>query len=258
MLNSCDIIPKVGKSRSKLFEDLLAHTNNRSLTKQLWAVSQSRELLKNVKGLEMDENGEPTYESFSKALGLDSIIDKSQKGYSDAISLGLLNNNNESIEYDIADVIMNKAISFNDTHDDFVAVVSEKDGKYIATVNYRDLDSLGEARKLKFKSVLNNKLLSIINTLGFDVSFSEDSKLQDLFNPLLAEENAGTLKSVIRVSKGQQGEDSLPEEVAHLIIAGMHNHSLYSRIASTFTDDVVRLVLGEDYESYYELYKDGS
>ena len=258
MLNSCDIIPKVGKSRSKLFEDLLAHTNNRSLTKQLWAVSQSRELLKNVKGLEMDENGEPTYESFSKALGLDSIIGKSQKGYSDAISLGLLNNNNESIEYDIADVIMNKAISFNDTHDDFVAVVSEKDGKYIATVNYRDLDNLGKAKKLKFKSVLNNKLLSIMNTLGFDVSFSEDSKLQNLFNPLLAEENAGTLKSVIRVSKGQQGEDSLPEEVAHLIIAGMHNHSLYSRIASTFTDDVVKLVLGEDYESYYELYKDGS
>ena len=79
MLNACEIIPSIKGQKSKLFQDLLAHTKNRELTKQLWAVAQSRELLKNIQGIERDENGEVTYESYSKALNLDSLLDKSQK-----------------------------------------------------------------------------------------------------------------------------------------------------------------------------------
>jgi len=257
MLNACEIIPSIKGQKSKLFQDLLAHTKNRELTKQLWAVAQSRELLKNIQGIERDENGEVTYESYSKALNLDSLLDKSQKAYSDAITIGLMNNNNEAVEYDKASVVMQKAMEYNESHDDFVAIVYNKDNKYVASIEARNLDNIGEARKVKFNYLLNNKLLTLINTLGFDVAFANDAKKQNIFNPLEAKQNANNLKTVIRISKGKQGEESLPEEVAHLIIAGLKNNPLYHRIAALYTDEITQSVLGEDYERYKELYSDG-
>lgn len=258
LINSCELVPSIRGHKSKLFQDLLNHTKNRELTKQLWAVAQSRELLKNLGDLERDSNGEVTYDSLKRALNINELIEKSQVGYSDAMSLGLLDGNNHSIEYDSADTLMRKAIEYNDTHDNFVAIVSQKGNKFVATIETRDLDNLGEARKIKFKSALNNKLLSLINSLGFDISFSTDSKLQNVFNPLNAETNATSLKNVIRVSKGQLGEEAVPEEVSHLIIAGLKNHALYNRIASFYTPEMVKAVLGEQYDTYYELYKDGN
>ena len=80
MKNSCVFIPTVktkdrGEVESKLFKDLLSHTNNdRTLSGQIYAATKMIGGLNKLEGIKYDKNGEPTYNSLNKAIGLDEII----------------------------------------------------------------------------------------------------------------------------------------------------------------------------------------
>lgn len=246
---------KNGKE-SRLFNDLLSHTKDRELSKQLWSVTQEPRLIENLEGLQYDENGEVTYESLSKAMHLTDLFDEHLKAVESAIELGISDVNGNPIFFDSTARAIDRAINFNERKHEYIAVVNQLDGGAEVNILPRNAENAGQDKQLVFKRELNNRLLDMLHAMGFDVTFMEDSRKEGIFNPMLAEHNAINLKTVIGISKGEIGEEAFPEEFSHLIIAGLHNESLVERLKNFVTPEIAEEVLGEEYQAYREEYKD--
>ncbi len=253
---SIDVFAKNGK-KSRLFDSLLSHTGNRELSKQLWSIAQEDSLMDQFDGLERDSNGEVTYESFTKAVNISSLLDRQHQISSEAMDLGISDSNGAPIFFDSISTALDRAILFNEGKDDFVSEV-KIEGKPFVQIREKKLTDSVVNNKLKFKRDLNNRLLEILNNMGFDISFMDDPRLEGIFNPLLAEQNADKLKTVIQISKGERGEEAFPEEFSHLIIAGLKNEAIVGRLKNFTTPEIVQEVLGDQYEQYKEEYSDAS
>lgn len=259
MAVSCkvNVYAKNGK-KSRLFSDLLSHTKNREFAKQIWAIAQEPKLLANLNGLKYDENNEVTYESLSQAMHLTGLFDAHRQAMEEAYKLGIADLNGSPSFFESPSLALDRAIEFNDKNLDYIADVDRSEEGYFITISHKDITNSTSGNQLKFKKDLNNRLLSTLNTMGFDMMFMNDSKREGIFNPLLAEQNASNLKVVIGISKGEIGESAFPEEFAHLIIAGLHNESLIDRLKNFTNKDIVREVLGDQYEQYKREYSDAT
>ena len=258
MASACkiNVLAKNGK-KSRLFSDLLSHTGNRELSKQLWSIAQEDSLMEQFDGLERDSNGEVTYDSFTKAVNISDLLDRQHQINNEAMTLGISDKNGAPLFFDRISTALDRAILFNEGKNDFVSEV-KIDGKPFVQIREKTLLDSTTNNELKFKRDLNNRLLAILNDMGFDITFMEDPKTEGVFNPLLAETNANNLKTVIQIAKGERGEDAFPEEFSHLIIAGLKNNTMIDRLKSFTTTEIVREVLGPQYEQYREEYKDSN
>lgn len=208
-------------------------------------------------GLERDSNGEITYESFSKATNLTSLLDRQHQINEEARALGIVDKNGAPLFFDSISTALDRAIQFNEWKDDFVAEV-KLDGKPFVQIREKTLEDSTANNQMKFKRDLNNRLLDMLHRMGFDVSFMEDSHKEGIFNPMFAGQNASNLKTVIQISKGERGEEAFPEEMSHLIIAGLKNDIRVERLRASVTQDVIEEVLGDQYEDYRKQYSDST
>ena len=259
MSNSCKIVPNAPNGKpSKLFNELRTRTKDRELTKTVWALTQT-DLFKGEFGdLAKDENGEVTYQALSEVLGLDNILDRAKKDIGLAVDTGIIDEKGESVKFDNAQTAIERASDYNSEARDKIAVVEETDnGGYAIRIQDKTLSAISQSETQKTKLKLNKKLIDLVHRLGFDVSFSDNPSYDGVFNPLLADKNASGLKTVIDIAKGERGEEAIPEEVCHLIIAGLENNQIKERIDKLFTPEIVRGVLGDRYDAYSSKYKNG-
>lgn len=256
---SCVNIPSAPNGKdSKLFQELRAKTKDRELTKQIWAFTQTDLFKSEFNDLEKDENGEVTYEALSEALGLDSIFSETEKDLNAAIDDGLMSLDGKPKTFDSASTALDGARNYNKKAKNKIAVVSQADnGKFRVDVLDKTPENIINADRQEKLVELNSWLINLLNKLGFNVDFADNPDYAGIFNPLLAEENAEALKTVIQIARGERGMEALPEEVAHLILAGLEGHSLKQRLDTVFTPDIVRRVIGNDYDTYYNRYKNG-
>lgn len=259
MSNSCKYIPNAPNGQeSKLFQEIQAHTHNRELTKTIWGFTQTDLFKSEFTDLATDENGEPLYSEIAEMLQLDSILNKSEKDRNLAYEMGVTDSNSKGKTFDLPQEAMSKANAYNDVADTQVATVQRNsNGTYSTQLSDNTPLVIAQADANKQRAALNSALISIIQRLGFDVEFVDNPGYAGIFDPLLAEKNADTLKKVIRVAKGELGLEALPEEVSHLILAGLKGNALKVRADAAFTDDVVRQVLGDQYNDYYRKYSKG-
>lgn len=256
---SCVNIPSAPNGNdSKLFQELRAKTKDRELTKQIWAFTQTDLFKSEFNDLEKDENGEVTYDALSEALGLENIFNQSEKDLNTAIDDGLMSLDGKPTVFDSASKAIDRARNFNKKSKNKIAVVSQEDnGKFSVNVLDKTPENILKSDRQEKLAELNSWLIDLLGKLGFNVDFADNPDYAGIFNPLLADENAETLKTVIQVARGEMGMEALPEEVAHLILAGLEGHALKQRLDGIFTGDIVRSVLGNEYESYYNKYKNG-
>ena len=258
-MSYCKITPTItnkdGKEvDSKLFKSLFNITKNRDLTKKIWGLTRVPGFLP-TSGLDVDENGELTLQSLEKVLDLNELLTKQQLLAINMQNEGFTNDKGEPVVTKNVNQLLDKVNSFNDTNKSYVASVKSVDGGYIVVVDDKVAQNATVPSDLKFKSALNKKLLGVLNSLGFDVSFSEDEKLNGVFNPLNAVANGDNLKSIIQVAKGERGEEAFPEEFSHVIIEGLKNTTLGQRVIGLFNSaDAVKEVLGEEFEAYNSEY----
>ena len=257
--NRCVLVPlALNGKESKLFADLMELTHNRDMAKQIWAFTRTDLFRSEFTDVETDENGEPTADVVSEILDLDSVLHKGEEDLSLAVDMGITSRKGNPVEYTSPKPIMDKADTFNAEAKHKIAVVEKKsDGIYIANVTDRTPLEVAEADRNKSRGKLHASLINMLNRIGFDIAFDNNPDYIGVFNPMNAEQNAKNLKTVIRVSNNQEGMDAIPEEVAHLILAGMKNHPLKQRIDAAFTDDVVRRILGDEYNAYVRKYSKG-
>lgn len=258
MQTKCIVIPTVmvgnQEKDSKLFIELASYTGSRESAKQLWALSRIPEFMENLEGIEYDENGEPTFESFNKAINIRNYLDGKVGPKGEMKDAGAINSKGKPVIYATAQEAYNKVIEFNNTHPNSVASVVTTSRGYQIKVERLDNTNSKVKQEIVFHNSLNNKLLGILKGLGFDVAVHNNPKYDGMFNPTNAETNADNLKTVIQIAKGERGEEAFPEEFSHVIIAGMKNHPLVQRLFSNLNLYSVQDILGENYEAYRDEY----
>lgn len=259
MGKSCIIIPtvQVGNEtrESKLFKGLLSTLGNRETAKYVYSLIKVPEVQEKLKGIKKDENGEPTVAALVKALSLDKVLNKSLELVSQKEELGAVDSKGDPIIYDSYVGIIDKVNIFNRGNEDAVADISKTAKGYIISVEQKTIDNADVPNQLLFRTALNNQLLNFMRKLGFDVKVDGSLLYDGIFDPIHAETTADNLKTVIRIAKGEIGEQAFPEEFSHLIIAGLQNNALVVRILNQLSnEEALRSILGEQYSSYYNKY----
>lgn len=259
MSKSCEIIPtiKVGneKRESKLFRDLLSLTNNRDTTKTIWGLTRVPEVQELLKGVDVDSNGEPTIESLNERLNLKSLLNGNVSLSLEKRAIGATDSDGNTILYDHYKDIINRVMDFNRSNPNIVANIVKGNGKYSITVEPKTIENADVPNKLMFRNNLNNQMLSIMRKLGFDVAIDNNLTYDGVFDPTNAEKTAEGLRIVIRIAKGEIGEQAFPEEFSHLIISGLLSHPLVSRLINSINNEpVLREILGDNYDGYFKKY----
>lgn len=258
-MSYCKITPTITNIKgkevdSKLFKELFNLTKDRELTKKIWGLTRVPGFLK-LENLQLDENGEPTLQSLQNVLNISDFLTDVQKKAALSQSAGFTNKKGDLIVHKNINSLIDIVNTFNNDNLSYVAnIITVEDG-YVVEVEDKTFNNALIPAKLQFKKALNNKLLGILNSLGFDVSFSEDENIDGVFNPLNAEKNAENLKVIISVAKGDRGEEAFPEEFSHVIIEGLKNTTLGQRVLGLFNNiDTIKTVLGDQYDTYYSKY----
>lgn len=255
----CKMVPSVKNKEgqevmSELFASLDLVLKDRQLTKVLWGLSRVPGAL-TIENPKFDTNGELTLESLLSAKELQDANLKVDELARLKLKTGITNRNGFPSVFGTASDAIGTAIEFNDSTSDFVAKPTRVSEGYNVSVGRKTLVESSVPRLLKFKRDLNNKLVSLLGKMGFGVSFLSDPTMDSVFNPLNAERNADGLINVIEIARGERGEEDFPEEFSHVIIEGLKSKPLCNRLLAVINEDVIRDVLGDKYDGYYEAYK---
>lgn len=246
---------KNGKE-SILFRDLYHNLNDREAAKKIWAFTQTRLFQDEFEEYSKDENGEYKFEDISEILNLKSLMKEDSIDKALANTLGLKADRGKPQTFSSAYEALDKANAFNKRAEKQIATVEKnREGKYAVTIADKNPNDVIKADRDENRRKLNEALLSMLERAGFSIDFVNNPDYAAVFDPLFAEENADMLKHVIRAANNEEGLESLPAEVAHLVIAGMQGHPLMSRVDAVFTDAVVKKILGPLYETYTNKYK---
>jgi len=249
MNTSCVWIPQKNGKPSKLFTDLMRITENREKAKELYSLVSIPEVQEAIGLKEKDSLNEPVITEVLEKVGNPRIFlgDNAYKKY-------VTEKENLDRLYSDFDEAYNRLKSLITNYQDYAFSIVP-DGNSFRIAMEDKATGIRGMRHTVFNGELQNRLLSILRSLGFDVKTDSTVGNTNRFSPLTAQKNADNLREVIRIAKGQKGEEAFPEEFAHVMIEGLQRHPLVRRILDMMSDkETVQSVLGEDYERYRQLY----
>ncbi|MDR0912104.1 MAG: hypothetical protein LBM96_05840 [Methanobrevibacter sp.] len=289
----CNIIPKFKNKKGEevesiLFKDLLKFTNNnREQTKVIYAKSK---LLKDEwhnKRIETDydKNGEPLLATLIRETNLREILTEQNilNALNDKIGYykygenrPKLNINNEKNYNDL----LKKANNFNAkspyNKEYYAKVINIQDWEsprmFIGVKVFRrqspynnayyNISQNSEVDKMDYNEALNIKLRNILSENGIAIGaltdLEERLKINGVTDFSVAKEATNGIIELIRLAKGIQGENALPEEFAHFAIEALSNNKFIERFINHLMNDnntYIQEILGEDYNKYSVLYK---
>lgn len=280
MAKACAIIPQVRNKKgetvgSKLFKDLLSYfDNNRQEATRIYLITKSANFIQNWNPrLVMDDNNEPTISSLLKKINLKDVINtqKVLKKLNNDIGhyhktgrVKLYLNNDKNYRE-----LVQRAIQFNTSsefREDYVASVekvldSESNRVYISPViRVRDKMNSINADNMAYNFNLNNRLRDILAAHGISIGALTDLEkrrgVSGVTDFSQAKDAATGLIEMIRLAEGIKGERALPEEFAHFAIEAMGDTPLINRLINNLSSNgLIGDILGEDYDTYYTLYK---
>ena len=258
IMNACVLIPTIKvnnkEKESKLFKDLEKMFADRKDAIEIWSLAQVPGFMAKYNLEKVD--GEYLAEDIKKALSFDEVLE-------DRLSINTIKkdnnfideNNNPKVFTDFNDATK-EAETFNEKSKNFNAdIVKPNDKGWSIDVGSK-ITTANVPEKIKFNSTLNNKLLNLLNEWGFDVEIIKGLQQDGIFDPLNSERNANGLISIIKLAQGIRGEEALPEEFSHLLIAGLRNQPLVRRALESLTDQQIQTVLGNQYEEYKNTYNE--
>lgn len=282
MARQCAIIPKVLNKRgekvdSRLFKDLLSYlSNDRAQAVKIYQITKSQQFIQdwNPK-LVLDENNEPTLRSLlQKSPGLRNIITEKRVleklnrdiGYykkgMDRPALWIKNSENYK-------KLTDKARNFNlnsDFRDEYVAniidIYDNESSRIFMGVRVEKRNKLNSIRadKMEYNESLNEKLRDILSSHGISIGALTELERRMGINGVTdfdqAKGAAEGIVELIRLADGIQGEKALPEEFAHFALEAMGNSNpLVNRLINLIaSNNLASEIIGEDYETYSELY----
>lgn len=281
-MGSCAIIPQVKNKKgeivdSKLFKDLLSYFSNvREKARHIYLITKSSEFIdKFMPRLKVDENGEPTVRSLLKETNLSTYIpenkvieklNKDMGNYRKGTTKPVLYDMTREGYHEAA----KKASDFNltsDFRDEYVAIVTtptnSKTGEksYAVEIKKKTKQLAAQAKAADYNETLNNRIRDILQSHGVSIGSLTDLERRLGINGVADFSTAKTIANgmveMIRLADGVRGEQALPEEFAHWAIEAMGDHPLINRLINIIaSNNLEREIIGQDYETYSELYKD--
>lgn len=280
-MTKCAIIPKVLNRRgekvdSRLFKDLLSYlSNNRAEAVRVYQITKSQQFIQSWNPrLVLDSNNEPTLRSLLQKTNLSDfitervVLEKLNRdiGYykrgMDRPTLWVKNPENYR-------KLTDKARKFNlesDFRDEYVAkiidIYDNESSKVFMGVKIEKRNKLNsiEADKLEYNESLNEKLRDILSSHGVSIGALTELERRMGINGVTDLDQAKTaaegIVELIRLADGIRGEKALPEEFAHFALEALGNDNpLATRLINLIaSNSLAREIIGEDYETYDELY----
>lgn len=249
---ACLVTPfKKGSSEpSKLFKDAFHILKDRNKAIIVWSIAQDKSLAKDF-DIELTEGEEPSAISIIEAL-------QKQGDFLDENSTAAFVEEKENLigkSYHTFTEALEESNRLENTYKGVHSLVYESGNSFkLTAVNDTTTGRSKKARQLSLEE-LNRGLTSYLEDLGFAVTTSDKIDTAGVFSPLNAERNANGLIEAIKIAKGKLGQQALPEEFSHVLVEGLINHPLMQRLMRTLTDEVVEELLGDEYESYAEEYR---
>lgn len=281
MAKQCAIIPKVlnwrgEKVDSRLFKDLLSYlSNNRAKAVRIYQITKSQQFIQNWNPrLTLDDNGEPTVRSLLQKTNLSSFVNETMVlrklnrdiGYykrgMDRPALWIKNPENYK-------KLTDKARNFNlnsEFRDEYVAkiidIYDNESSRVFMGVRVEKRNRLNsiEADKMEYNESLNERLKDILSSHGVSIGALTELERRMGINGVTdfdqAKSAAEGMVELIRLADGIQGEKALPEEFAHFALEAMGNSNpLVNRLINLIaSNNLASEIIGEDYETYSELY----
>ena len=256
MANSCRLSPvvyrrngiRLEEKESKLFKDIKNALKDNDLAWQIWAFTKTSVFKSKYKNLEYDELGEVTFPSLIKVLELEDAYNMEKDANSVASDYGV-----QDKVFSTSEDAINKINNINSKEKNHVAIVEKDSAGYTVKVLPRISTNVQKAKEQSYNHALTGEIISLLRSMGFDVSFVSDPKFEGLFDPRNAKLENGLL-SIIQLAKGEVGELALPEEFSHLIIEGLISNPLVQRLLATLETPQIEEVLGSNYNDYYNKY----
>ena len=281
MARQCAIIPKVLNRRgekvdSRLFKDLLSYlSNNRAEAVRIYQITKSQQFIQSWNPrLVLDNNNEPTLRSLLQKTNLSDFITERMVlerlnrdiGYykrgMDRPALWIKNSENYR-------KLTDKARKFNlesDFRDEYVAkiidIYDNESSRIFMGVRVEKRNRLNsiEADKLEYNESLNEKLRDILSSHGVSIGALTELERRMGINGVTDLDQAKTaaegMVELIRLAEGIKGEKALPEEFAHFALEALGNDNpLATRLINLIaSNNLASEIIGEDYETYDELY----
>ena len=282
MGKSCAIIPKVKNKNgelvdSRLYKSLLSFTkNDRARTNDIYLRTKTDSFEKHfLPKMKLDENGEPLIGSLFANTNLRDriseleILEKLNKDIGH-YKKGTLRPALWVINPENWHKLAKKCREFN--------MYSEFKDEYLADIDkIQDWESPGRtyytikvikklkkqyslrANQISTSESLNEKLIEILSRYGITVGTLTDLEERIGINGVTefdkAKEIANGVVELIRIAKGERGQQALPEEFAHFVIEAMGENQLVNRLINYLNDNnLVAEILGSEYETYREAY----
>lgn len=239
---------------SRLYKSLLDTLEDRESANIIYAIANIPKIA-NKLNLEYEENSEePTFESLNRALNIGEFLKGNISIAGIKLTEGLVNTKGDLNVFEDINEAVNKAIEVNEKHDNTVADIIKTDKGYAVNLETKDISNIDKPAQLVFNNTLNNHLLDILHNLGFDAGIDNDIE-HGVFDPTNAVKTAEGLIRIIRIAKGNIGEEAFPEEFSHAILEGLSANNLVIRLMNSLNDQAIEDILGEDYDVYYEKYE---
>lgn len=261
MSKSCALYPRLNNGEiSPLFTRLKEYFGNRENALYWYQRAKSPDFLSTFSDVKTDNNGEPLFEDLISKCNLDEALDETNtlKRLNKEFSQTLPRN------YTNLKTLQTKAVTFNNSNilrDKFFATIESNKGDITISIKPTRELKKNDKNRLAINVGINTRLEELLNSWGVEIgaltSLEEELGMKGVTDFDVATIAANGIKQVIRLAKGNKGQEVLPEEFAHFAIAAIGNIPLKTRLVNTLKNrDVLEKILGESYEDYRNLYND--
>lgn len=228
--------------KSKLFEDLKHHLNNRELAKEWYAVGTNPGFLDRVGSqATFDENGQITLKSLRRLTdGLDLGAEK---------ELDMLNKDIGEGMYSYEDAmsklqVFNRTSQYNDKY--MATVIPDSGGNYHLLVVKKNLTNQTALNDLVANRNLLDRIKYHLNRAGVDYTFLEAWETgTGRYSVQNATQTADGLYQLIRVANDENVEGNLAEQAGHFAVNALQKSPLVSRLLALMTPEVQKEVFGD-------------
>lgn len=258
---SCSYIPRNNNGEELLgfqeYREALGYTTARDVFYQALSPTFQKDY---GKYLQYDEQQVPTYSSvitvphIKNFIGTQKLADSVQKGY-----VWVQNTKNDYERLVAEAQSFNTSSSYNDR---LTAIVEESDDKDKIRIKVVEKNEVNDKKAASQYGVveLNNRLSSIFADLGVTPELLEQyeaEKTNGVVDFSHAEMMADGFAGLIRIANSAEGVNALSEEFSHLIIGVFRDHPIVTRSLNILrnNNNLVREVLGDDYQAVYDSYE---
>lgn len=246
-MSKCTILAHVRRSdgsivRSKLFQDLLHYTANRSEAKEHYAVATNKDFIDMVADrVKFDENGEMTFDSYKDVVGMEENTKLSET----------LNKDAGAGEYDYNEAI-ERLQTFNKTNPyrkSYMATINPTKTGYRLSVVKRTPAQESKLEDVIHKQSLQDRIIFYLNRAGVAVDFVQNGNREGgRYSTENAVRTSDDLYHLIEVAHGEHLTEDLAEECGHFVIGAMGYNPLVERLQNLLNEDVQKQILGDKYD----------